>query len=247
MTAVVAIDNLVKDFGGLRAVDGVSLQVAPGERRALIGPNGAGKTTLFHCITGTLQPSSGSVKLFGNDVTYLPEHRRTKLGMGRTFQITNVFTDLTLSENLALAIVGTDRRKWICSRPLDALPAVREQALAGLEAVGLIDRADEPVKFLSYGERRQLELALALNTNPKVLFLDEPCAGLSPSERHRIFKMVRALPREITLVLIEHDMDVALGLADRVTVMNRGRVMAEGTPAEVQSNPEVRDVYFGHV
>lgn len=247
MTAVVAIDNLAKDFGGLRAVDGVSLQVAPGERRALIGPNGAGKTTLFHCITGTLQPSSGTVKLFGNDVTYLPEHRRTKLGMGRTFQITNVFTDLTLSENLALAIVGTDRRKWICSRPLDTLPAVREQALVGLEAVGLIDRADEPVKFLSYGERRQLELALALNTNPKVLFLDEPCAGLSPSERQRIFKMVRALPREITLVLIEHDMDVALGLADRVTVMNRGRVMAEGTPAEVQSNPEVRDVYFGHV
>jgi branched-chain amino acid transport system ATP-binding protein len=247
MTAAVAIDNLAKVFGGLHAVDGVSLQVAPGERRALIGPNGAGKTTLFHCITGTLQPSSGSVKLFGNDVTYLPEHQRTKLGMGRTFQITNVFTDLTLSENLALAIVGTDRRKWICNRTLDALPAVRVQALAGLEAVGLKDRADEPVKLLSYGERRQLELALALSTHPKVLFLDEPCAGLSPSERQRIFKMVRALPREITLVLIEHDMDVALGLADRVTVMNRGRVMAEGTPAEVQSNPEVRDVYFGHV
>lgn len=247
MTAVVAIDNLAKVFGGLRAVDGVSLQVAPGERRALIGPNGAGKTTLFHCITGTLKPSTGSVKLFGNDVTYLPEHQRTKLGMSRTFQITNVFTDLTLIENLSLAIVGTDRRKWICGRPLDALPAVRVQALAGLEAVGLSGRADELVKLLSYGERRQLELALALNTHPKVLFLDEPCAGLSPSERQRIFKMVRALPREITLVLIEHDMDVALGLADRVTVMNRGRVMAEGTPAEVQSNPEVRDVYFGHV
>jgi len=247
MTAAVAIDNLAKVFGGLHAVDGVSLQVAPGERRALIGPNGAGKTTLFNCITGTLQPSSGSVKLFGNDVTYLPEHQRTKLGMGRTFQITNVFTDLTLIENLALAIVGTDRRKWICSRPLDALPTVRAQALAGLEAVGLKDRADEPVKLLSYGERRQLELAIALNTHPKVLLLDEPCAGLSPSERQRIFKMVRALPREITLVLIEHDMDVALGLADRVTVMNRGRVMAEGTPAEVQSNPEVREVYFGHV
>lgn len=247
MTAAVAIDNLAKDFGGLRAVDGVSLQVAAGERRALIGPNGAGKTTLFHCITGTLQPSSGAVKFFGDDVTYLPEYRRTKLGMGRTFQITNVFADLTLIENLALAIVGTDRRKWICNRPLDALPAVRAQALVGLEAVGLIDRADEPVKFLSYGERRQLELALALNTQPRVLFLDEPCAGLSPSERQRIFKMVRALPRELTLVLIEHDMDVALGLADRVTVLNRGRVMLEGTPAEVQSNPEVRDVYFGHV
>jgi branched-chain amino acid transport system ATP-binding protein len=247
MTAVVEIDNLVKAFGGLRAVDGVSLQVAAGERRALIGPNGAGKTTLFHCITGTLRPSSGLVKLFGEDVTYVPEHRRTKLGMGRTFQITNVFTDLTLIENLALAIVGTDRRKWICTRPLNALPEVCDQALAGLEAVGLKDRANELVNLLSYGERRQLELALALNTNPRVLFLDEPCAGLSPSERQRIFRMVRALPREITLILIEHDMDVALGLADRVTVMNRGRVMAEGTPDEVQSNPEVRDVYFGHV
>ena len=247
MTAAVAIDSLAKVFGGLRAVDGVSLEVALGERRALIGPNGAGKTTLFHCITGTMQPSSGSVRLFGNDITYLPEHQRTKLGMGRTFQITNVFTDLSLAENLALAIVGTDRRKWIWSRPLSAFPAVREQALAGLEAVGLKDRADDPVKLLSYGERRQLELALALNTHPKVLFLDEPCAGLSPSERQRIFKMIRALPRDITLVMIEHDMDVALGLADRVTVMNRGRVMAEGTPDEVQSNPEVRDVYFGHV
>jgi branched-chain amino acid transport system ATP-binding protein len=247
MTAAVAIDNLAKVFGGLRAVDGVSLQVAPGERRALIGPNGAGKTTLFHCVTGTLQASSGSVRLFGDDVTYLPEHRRTKLGMGRTFQITNVFTDLSLAENLALAIVGTDRRKWIWNRTLDSLSEIREQALAGLEAVGLKDRADDPVKLLSYGERRQLELALALNAHPRVLFLDEPCAGLSPSERQRIFKMVRALPREITVVLIEHDMDVALGLADRVTVMHRGRVMAEGTPAEVQSDPQVRDVYFGHV
>ena len=246
MTAVVEVDNLTKVFGGLRAVDGVSLRVAPGERRALIGPNGAGKTTLFHCVTGTLKPSSGSVRLFGTDVTDRPEHGRTRLGVGRTFQITNVLTELTLAENIALAIVGTDRRKWVCHRPLAAFPAVREQALAGLEAVGLKERADEPVRLLSYGERRQLELALALNTRPRVLFLDEPCAGLSPSERQRIFRLVRALPREITVVLIEHDMDVALGLADRVTVMNRGRVMAEGTPAEVQSNPQVRDVYFGH-
>jgi branched-chain amino acid transport system ATP-binding protein len=247
MTAAVAIDNLAKVFGGLRAVDGVSLNVAAGERRALIGPNGAGKTTLFHCITGTLQASAGSVKLFGDDLTYLPEHQRTKLGMGRTFQITNVFTDISLAENLALAIVGTDRRKWICYRPLGAFPDIRTQAIVGLETVGLKDRIDEPVRLLSYGERRQLELALALSTSPKVLFLDEPCAGLSPSERQRIFSMIRALPRKITVVMIEHDMDVALGLADRVTVMNRGRVMAEGTPDEVQSDLKVRDVYFGHV
>jgi branched-chain amino acid transport system ATP-binding protein len=247
MSAAIEIDNLAKVFGGLRAVDGVSLRIAPGERRALIGPNGAGKTTLFHCVTGTLPASSGQVRMLGRDVTHAPEYRRTQLGMGRTFQITNVFTELSLAENLVLSIVGTDRRKWIMHRPLAAFPAIREQALAGLAAVGLSDRCDHPVKLLSYGERRQLELALALNTNPKVLLLDEPCAGLSPSERARIFKMVRALPRDMTIVLIEHDMDVALGLADRVTVMNRGRVMAEGTPAEVQANPEVRDVYFGQV
>jgi ABC-type branched-subunit amino acid transport system ATPase component len=158
-----------------------------------------------------------------------------------------VFTDLSLIENLALAIVGTDRRKWIWNRSLSSFPDIRAQALAGLDVVGLKERADEPVKLFSYGERRQLELALALSTHPRVLFLDEPCAGLSPSERQRIFNMIRALPREITLVMIEHDMDVALGLADRVTVMNRGRVMAEGTPAEMQTNPEVRNVYFGHV
>jgi branched-chain amino acid transport system ATP-binding protein len=247
MRGAVEVENLAKAFGGLRAVDGVTLCVAPGERRALIGPNGAGKTTLFHCVTGTQRPSSGRVRLFGRDVTYLPEYRRTELGMGRTFQITNLFTDLSLAENLALAIIGTDRRKWIFHRSLAAFPGVREQALAGLEAVGLQERADQPVKLLSYGERRQLELALALNTDPKVLFLDEPCAGLSPSERGRIFNMVRALSRDITVVLIEHDMDVALGLADQVTVMHRGRVMAEGTPEDVQVNPEVRDVYFGHV
>jgi branched-chain amino acid transport system ATP-binding protein len=247
MTAAVEIEDLAKVFGGLRAVDGVTLRVAAGERRALIGPNGAGKTTLFHCVTGTLLASSGRVKLYGHDVTHMPEHRRTELGMGRTFQITNVFTDLSLTENLALSIMGTDRRKWIFHRPLEAFPAIRAQALAGLDAVGLKDRADHPVRLLSYGERRQLELALALNTGPKVLFLDEPCAGLSPSERQRIFNMIRGLPRDITVVLIEHDMDVALGLADRVTVMHRGRVMAEGTPEDVQANAQVRDVYFGHV
>lgn len=239
-------ENVAKRFGGLAAVNGVSLSVAAGERRVLIGPNGAGKTTLFHCITGTLRPTSGRVALFGRDVTHAPEHRRTALGMGRTFQITNVFPDLTLLENLALAIVGTDRRKWVMHRPVEAFGEVRRQALAGLEAVGLAGRADWLVKLVSYGERRQLELALALNTHPKVLFLDEPCAGLSPSERQRISKMIAALPRDITLVMIEHDMDVALGLADRVTVLHQGQVILEGTPDEVRANPEVREVYFGH-
>jgi branched-chain amino acid transport system ATP-binding protein len=240
------VEGLAKVFGGLAAVDGVSLAVASGERRVLIGPNGAGKTTLFHCITGTLKPTGGRVALFGRDVTRAPEHRRTALGMGRTFQITNVFPDLTLGENLALAIVGTDRRKWVLHRPLEAFAEVRRQALESLERVGLEGRADLPAKLVSYGERRQLELALALNTKPKVLFLDEPCAGLSPAERQRISQMIAALPRAITLLMIEHDMDVALGLADRVTVLHQGRVILEGPPDEVRANPAVRDVYFGH-
>ncbi len=241
------VEGVVKQFDGLRAVDGVTFHVPAGERHALIGPNGAGKTTLFHCVTGTLQATAGRVMLFGEDVTALPEHRRTALGMGRTFQITNVFMDLTPVENVALAIMGTSKRKWTLHRPLSAFPKIRERALHGLSQVGLADRAATTVKALSYGERRQLELALALNTEPKVLFLDEPCAGLSPSERTRLFSIIRALPRSLTLVMIEHDMDVALGLSDRVTVLHRGQVMAEGTPSEIQSNAQVRDVYFGHV
>ena len=241
-----SVQGLAKLFGGLAAMDGVSLSVDAGERRVLIGPNGAGKTTLFHCITGTLQPTSGRVSLFGRDVTRIAEHRRTALGMGRTFQITNVFPDLTLGENLALAIVGTDRRKWVMHRPAEAFREVRARALEGLARVGLEGRAPLPAKLVSYGERRQLELALALNTEPKVLFLDEPCAGLSPAERQRISRMIADLPRTITLLMIEHDMDVALGLADRVTVLHRGRVILEGTPDEVRANPEVRDVYFGN-
>ena len=225
----------------------MSLSVPQGERRVLIGPSGAGKTTLFHCVTGTLKPSAGRVALFGRDVTQLAEHRRTALGMGRTFQITNLFGELSLLENLSLALLGTDRRKWVMHRALEAFGDVRGQALAGLERVGLAQRADEPVTRISYGERRQLELALALNTRPKLLFLDEPCAGLSPSERQKISRMIAALPRDITLVMIEHDMDVALGLADRVTVLHRGRVILEGSPQEVQANAEVREVYFGHV
>jgi branched-chain amino acid transport system ATP-binding protein len=242
----ISVEHVTKDFGGVRAVDDVSFEVPTGQRRVLIGPNGAGKTTLFHCVTGTLRASKGQVKLFGHDVTELAENRRTDLGMGRTFQITSVLTDLTVGENVALAIVGVDRRKWMMHRRIEALEAVRDEALRGLEVVGLRPRVDDPVRLLSYGERRQLELALALNTRPKVLFLDEPCAGLSPSERQRISALVRALPRDITVVMIEHDMDVALGIADCVTVLNRGRLMAEGTPQEVQANPQVRDVYFGH-
>jgi branched-chain amino acid transport system ATP-binding protein len=245
--AAIAVERLSKVFGGLRAVDEVTLAVAPGERRVLIGPNGAGKTTLFHCIAGTLQPSDGRVVMFGSDISGLPENRRTARGMGRTFQISNVCTDLTVMENLQLAMLGTDARKWTMHRPIAALTGLRERGEAGLARVGLEGRADETVKFLSYGERRQLELALSLASDPKVLLLDEPCAGLSPSERQRLFQLVKQLSRDITLIMIEHDIDIALALADRVTVLHRGQLILEGTPAEVQANAQVREVYFGRV
>jgi branched-chain amino acid transport system ATP-binding protein len=247
MSAAVAIERLSKSFGGLRAVDDVSLTVPAGERRILIGPNGAGKTTLFHCIAGTLMPSAGRVLLFGDDITAIPENRRTARGMGRTFQISNVLTDLTAFENLALAIIGTDRRKWTMHRRLDGYGEIRAKAMAGLAAVGLDQRADDAVKHLSYGERRQLELALALGSDPRVLLLDEPCAGLSPSERQRLSQTVAALPRAITVIMIEHDIDIALALADRVTVLHRGQVILDGTPAAVQSDVQVREVYFGRL
>lgn len=236
-----------KRYGGLQAVEAVTMNVGAGERRVLIGPNGAGKTTLFHCITGTVRASSGSISLFGTDVTRMDEASRTRHGMGRTFQISNVFMDLTVVENVLLALLGKDRRKWTAYRSLRNYAQMHEKALFGLATVGLESRANDEVRLLSYGERRQLELALALATAPRVLFLDEPCAGLSPSERQLLSRLISELPRAITLLMIEHDMDVALALADRVTVLHRGRVILEGSPDEVQSDPEVREVYFGHV
>jgi branched-chain amino acid transport system ATP-binding protein len=247
MTSAIAVERLSKVFGGLRAVDNVTLVVAAGERRVLIGPNGAGKTTLFHCIAGMLQPSDGRVVMFGTDISGLSENRRTERGMGRTFQISNVCVDLTVMENLQLAMLGVDRRKWTMHRPVSVFAELRERGEAGLVRVGLEGRTDETVKFLSYGERRQLELALSLASNPKVLLLDEPCAGLSPSERQRLFQLIKELSRDITLIMIEHDIDIALALADRVTVLHRGSVIFDGTPGEVRTNPEVREVYFGRV
>jgi branched-chain amino acid transport system ATP-binding protein len=238
-------DRVTKRFGGLCAVDGVSLAVAPGERRALIGPNGAGKTTLFHCITGTLLATEGRIALFGRDVTGLRENARTALGMGRTFQIANLFDDLSVRENVTLALLGTSGRKWTPHRPVAALADLEARGAERLASAGLEDRAGEPVHALSHGERRRLELALALCSQPRMLLLDEPCAGLSPSERTDFSSLVAALPRDVTVVLIEHDMDVALGLADSVTVLHHGAVIFEGSPDAVQRSDQVREVYFG--
>lgn len=243
----IEVQQLCRFFGGLRAVDDVSLSIPAGERRVLIGPNGAGKTTLFNCIAGTHRPTAGRILMFGNDITRMSENQRTALGMKRTFQISNVCADLTVKDNLLLAILGTDRRKWITYRPAGAFDDLQNRVSSGLAEIGLAERSDDLATLLSYGERRQLELALALNSDPKILLLDEPCAGLSPSERQHLFQLISSLPRDITLIMIEHDIDIALAIADRVTVLHRGKVILDATPDEVQSNEQVQEVYFGRI
>jgi branched-chain amino acid transport system ATP-binding protein len=242
---VLSFGDVVVAFGALRAVDGVTLSVPQGERRAIIGPNGAGKTTLFNAATGILRPTAGTIVFHGRDITRLPPYRRARLGISRTFQITNLFPTLAVADNMALAVRGLTARKFsLFGRPtLDAKEA--RQIEGALSAVRLSERADAPVKELSYGEQRQLEIALALVAEPRMLLLDEPAAGLSPSERTMVADIVGALPRSLTVLLIEHDMDLALGLVDRVTCMHEGRIIAEEGPDMIRRNALVQEVYLG--
>jgi branched-chain amino acid transport system ATP-binding protein len=245
--AALSLVSVTKNFGGVRAVSNISMQVAPGERRVIIGPNGAGKTSLFHCISGALQATSGEIQCFGQNITHLSEPDRTQIGVGRTFQISSVFTELTVIENIALAVLGIREKKWNMWSSVNDIPDLQDKADEQLTLVGLPGKQDVSVKSLSYGERRQLELVLALVNGPRLLLLDEPCAGLSPAERQRLFSIIQKLPRSITMLMIEHDMDIALGLADRVTVLHRGEMILEGSAQEVRINPQVREVYFGQV
>jgi len=243
--AILAFDEVEVAFGALRAVDGVTMSVPPGQRRAIIGPNGAGKTTLFNVATGVIRPTHGRIVFDGEDITSLPPHRRARLGISRTFQITNLFPTLAVADNMALAVRGLTPRKFSLfgSPALDGQEAAR---IAGaLGAVRLVDRANAPVKELSYGEQRQLEIALALVSHPRILLLDEPAAGLSPSERTMVGDIIRSLPRDLTVMLIEHDMDLALGLVDRVTCMHEGRILAEEAPDTIRRNALVQEVYLG--
>jgi branched-chain amino acid transport system ATP-binding protein len=237
--------ELAKGFGGLRAVDGVSLSVAPGERRAIIGPNGAGKTTLFSLISGEAAPTSGRVELFGRDVTRLAPHRRAALGIARTYQITNLFPQLSAFENCVLAAQALLPMKLHLHRDLRRYPAVLARAREVLAAVGLEARAQAPVRDMSYGEQRQLEIALSLAGRPRLLLLDEPTAGLSLAESRLMTALLATLDPSITLLMIEHDMDVAFQLADRITVLHQGRVIADGPRAEVTASALVQDIYLG--
>jgi branched-chain amino acid transport system ATP-binding protein len=241
--AALAVTQLSKRFGGVDAVVDVSLAVEEGERRVLIGPNGAGKTTLFHCIAGTQLPSAGSVTLFGSEITMLPPYARARAGLARTFQITNLFPTLTVEENVLLAVAAAEKVGLI--RPMRAYRPLYDRASRLLEQWGLAEKPQRQVRHLSYGEQRQLELALALAGSPRLLLLDEPTAGLSAAETARVVAMVRSLPREITLLMIEHDMDVAFELAERITVLHQGRIVAEGDRAAIRANPQVSEIYLG--
>jgi branched-chain amino acid transport system ATP-binding protein len=243
--AALSLSGLSKDFGGLRAVNEVSFTVGAGERRAIIGPNGAGKTTLFSLISGEARPSEGRITLFGRDVTRLPPHRRAELGMARTYQITNLFPRLTALENCLLAVQALTPAKFHLHRGLRRYSAFFERARAVLDAVGLGDKASEAVRNLSHGEQRQLEIALALAGAPRLLLLDEPTAGLSPAESHAMTALLKRLDPAITLLVIEHDMDVAFALTDRITVLHYGKVVADGLAGDVKANALVQEIYLG--
>jgi branched-chain amino acid transport system ATP-binding protein len=242
---ILKLTDVVVAFEALRAVDGVSLTVPRGQRRAIIGPNGAGKTTLFNAIAGVVPSTSGNIVYNGQDVTKLPTHRRAQLGISRTFQITNLFPMLSVRDNMILALRGLSPRKFSLFGAPDTDAEEARRIAAALIAARIGERADVIVRELSYGEQRQLEIAIALVTTPTMLLLDEPAAGLSPSERSMVAEIIRSLDRDITVVLIEHDMDLALGLVDYVTCMFEGRILVEEPPEGIRRNKRVQEVYLG--
>ena len=244
MTAL-SVRGLEKSFGGLRVTREVNLDVAPGERRLIIGPNGAGKTTLFNLITGELRPDRGSILLFDRDLTRTTSRRRAHLGMSRTYQIITLFPRDTLLRNVTMSLLGLTPIRWNPLVRLDAQQHLIAQARGALERVGLAHLASRPVSETSYGERRRVEIAMALAQNPKVLLLDEPFAGLSGEERREVQNLLADIPRDVTIIMIEHDMDVALGFAERISVLHFGEVIVEGTRAEVVANPRTREIYLG--
>jgi len=243
--AALTLTRGTKSFGGLTAVNGVSLSVARGERRAIIGPNGAGKTTLFSLISGEALPDTGQIRLLGRDVTRLAPHRRAALGLARTYQITNLFPRLPALDNCVLAAQALSPVKLHLHRDMARYPAVVDRARRVLHAVGLADKASAVVRDLSHGEQRQLEIALALAGEPEVLLLDEPTAGLSPAESSMMTTLLKRLDARMTILIIEHDMDVAFQLTDRITVLHHGAVVADGTHEDVTASALVQEIYLG--
>ena len=246
MTApCLALDHVSRHFGGLKAVDGVTLTVQPGERHALIGPNGAGKTTLFNVISGELPATEGRITVFGTDVTRMAPHRRAALGIARTFQITKLFANLTVMENLLLACEALEGRKLVVHRSVSSYADLTARAGALIEQFGLTGRSADYARNLSYGEQRKLEVALSMAGRPRLLLLDEPMAGLSAGESRSMHAILEQIDRSIAVLLIEHDMDIAFAFAERVTVLHQGRVLTEGTREQVSATPAVQQIYLG--
>ena len=242
--AALELRGVTRLFGALIALSDVTLTVRPGERRAVLGSNGAGKTTLFNCITGDFPPSSGTIRFFGEDVTHFPPYERIRRGLRRTYQISALFPGLTVHDNVYLACRGVSRGRYSLIRPRanDALVA---SADALVQAVHLTAVRDRKVAELAYGQQRQLEIALALAGAPRFILFDEPAAGLSPTERAELVEILTSLPAHIGYIIIEHDMDVALRVVESVTMMHNGRIFKEGSPGEIESDPEVQELYLG--
>jgi branched-chain amino acid transport system ATP-binding protein len=243
--SALALRDLGKSFGGLRVTADVTLDLEKGERRLIIGPNGAGKTTLFNLIAGEIRPDQGSIALFGRDITSLPSRARPHLGLARTYQIITLFPQETLLHNVTLSLLGLSPLRWNPFLRLKRQSALIDRARAALAAVGLEALGGRRLAQTSYGERRRVEIAMALAQQPKLLLLDEPFAGLSVDERKDVRRLLASIPRDVTLLMIEHDMDVALELADRITLMHFGQILVEGSRAEVVAHPHTREVYFG--
>ena len=243
--AVLLIENLRKSFGGLVVTDGVTLEIGPGELHAVIGPNGAGKTTLIHQISGTLTPDDGRILLNGTDILALPPQERAKLGLARSFQITSVLPRFSALENVALAVQARSGSSFRFLRPAAAEAALNDEAMAALTEVGLDQRAHIVAAHLSHGEKRALELAIALALEPKLLLLDEPMAGTGPEESERIVTVLKKLKGRFAMLLVEHDMNAVFALADRISVLTYGRVLASGEPEAVRNDPAVMQAYLG--
>jgi branched-chain amino acid transport system ATP-binding protein len=240
-----SVVGITRNFGGVVAVDDVSLSLSAGERRVIIGPNGAGKTTLFNLLTGTLMPDSGEVVLLGHKITRIAPHRRARLGLRRTFQIPSLLRGLTVFDNAHLAVQSGEPLCWAPYAPPSTFQKWRSRTEELLAEWHLTDFAGTLVKHLSHGFQRQLEIALALAHQPKLLLLDEPTQGLSPADTELVANAIKGISREITILMIEHDLAVAFALADRITVMHQGRVLVEGGVQEIQENPEVTEIYVG--
>jgi branched-chain amino acid transport system ATP-binding protein len=239
------IIDLKKAFGGLVVTQNVSLAIRPGERRLMIGPNGAGKTTLFNQISGDMRPNSGQIRLFGTEITQLASYQRAHLGISRTYQIITLFTGDTLEHNVTLGLLGLRPSRWQMWRPLSFYGDLATEARRILDAVGLLHLASHPVSDIAYGEKRRVELAMALAQKPRVLLLDEPLAGLSNTERSQVKSLIASIPRDTTVIMIEHDMDTALDLAETVTLLNYGRVIVDGERDAVIADERTREVYLG--